>query len=140
MATLYANLYDLALDRPDTVAVAATEVGALVGFCYGHRWSWQEQTDEWSLDLAARLGGSAQELEGACTVQLLAVHPTLTRQGLGFETLKRLLIASGSPVHWLLVAEAESPSRRLFRRMGFRPLGHGPQTAAGEPGLVLIHG
>lgn len=133
-------MYDLALDRPDTLAVSATEVGELVGFAYGHRWSWQEQTDEWSLELAAELGESAADLEGSCAIAMLAVHPSFTRQGLGFETLKRFLIASGSPVHWVLTADANSPSRRLYRRMGFRPLGHGPQTAAGEPGLVLIHG
>ena len=26
------------------------------------------------------------------------------------------------------------------RRMGYRPLGYGPETPSGSPGLVLIHG
>lgn len=139
-AALFASLYDLALDRPDVVAVTATEAGELVGFGYGHRWRWSEQTDEWSLDLAERLGESAAGLEDSFAVQLLAVHPAFTRRGLGFELLKRLMIASANHVYWLHTTDSDSPARRLYRRMGYRPLGRGPETPDGTPGIVLVHG
>lgn len=140
VAELYATLYDLTLDRPDLVAVTAREVGELVGFAYGHAWRWSEQTDEWSADLAGRLGDDASGLDGSFAVQLLAVHPSFTRNGLGFELLKRLMIGSASAVHWLATSDLDTPARRLYRRMGYRPLGYGPETPSGSPGLVLIHG
>jgi ribosomal protein S18 acetylase RimI-like enzyme len=131
-AELFATLYDLALDRSDVVAVTAREVGELVGFGYGHRWLWAEQDDDWSKDLAQQLGDDAQRLEHAFAVQLLAVHPKFTHRGLGFELLKQLMVASASGVHWLQLEDADSPALRLFRRMGYRPLGDGAQ--------VLVHG
>ena len=140
VAATYAALYDLALDRADLVAVTAREVGELVGFGFGHRWSWAEQTDEWSRDLAEQLGDDAARLEDSFAVQLLAVHPSFTRQGLGFDLLKRLMIASASSVHWLITPDADTPARRLFRRMGYRPLAAGPEAPNGEPGIVLVHG
>lgn len=140
VAATYAALYDLALDRPDTVAVTAREVGELVGFGFGHRWNWAEQNDEWSSALADLLGDDATQLEGSFAVQLLAVHPSFTRQGLGFDLLKRLMLASASSVHWLLATDAETTGRRLFRRMGYRPLTIGPEAPNGEPGLLLVHG
>lgn len=140
VAATYAALYDLALDRADLVAVTAREVGELVGFGCGHRWSWAEQTDEWSRDLAAQLGEDAARLEDSFAVQLLAVHPSFTRQGLGFDLLKRLMIASACSVHWLLTPDADTSARRLFRRMGYHPLAVGPEAPNGGPGLVLVHG
>jgi len=65
-------------------------------------------------------------------VQLLAVHPKFTHRGLGFELLKQLMVASGAPVHWLQLEDTDTPARRLFRRMGYRPLGDDAQ--------VLVHG
>mgnify|MGYP000850985724 FL=1 len=140
VAATYAALYDLALDRADLAAVTAREVGELIGVCCGHRWNWAEQTDEWSQDLAERLGDDAAQLEGSFAVQLLAVHPSFGRQGLGFELLKRLMIASAASVHWLLTPDADTSARRLFRRMGYRPLTVGPEAPNGEPGVVLVHG
>lgn len=131
-AELFATLYDLALDRSDVVAVTAREVGELVGFGYGHRWRWAEQNDDWSADLAQQLGEDAHQLEQAFAVQLLAVHPRFTHRGLGFELLKQLMVASAAEVHWLQLEDLDSPARRLFRRMGYRPLGDGS--------LVLVHG
>lgn len=139
-AALYATLYDLALDRDDLVGVTAREVGELVGFGYGHRWEWAQQTDEWSRVLAAGLADQADRLEGSFAVQLLAVHPSFTRQGLGFDLLKRVMVASAANVHWLVVPDLDSPARRLFRRMGYRPLARGPEASDGSPGLVLVHG
>ncbi len=139
-AELYAGLYDLSLDRTDLVAVTAREVGELIGFGYGHRWVWAEQPDEWSQDLAERLDQAAGRLEDSFAVQLLAVHPSFTRQGLGFDLLKRVMVASGAPVHWLVVPDLDTPARRLFTRMGYRPLTRGPEAPDGSPGLVLIHG
>jgi ribosomal protein S18 acetylase RimI-like enzyme len=131
-AELFATLYDLALDRNDVVAVTAREVGELVGFGYGHRWLWSEQNDDWSGELAVQLGDDAHRLEQAFAVQLLAVHPKFTHRGLGFELLKQLMVASGSPVHWLQLEDSDTPARRLVRRMGYRPLGDDAQ--------VLVHG
>ena len=132
VAELFATLYDLALDRSDIVAVTAREVGELVGFGYGHRWRWSEQTDEWSEDLGNQLGDDAAvQLEGAFAVQLLAVHPKFTHHGLGFELLKQLMVASSAETHWLQAPDVDSPAQRLFRRMGYRWL---------VPGLVLVHG
>jgi len=139
-AELFATLYDLALDRADIVAVTAREVGELVGFGYGHRWHWAEQTDEWSVELAQRLGGEAARLEGAFAVQLLAVHPTFTRHGLGFELLKQLMVASAAEVHWLQTPDEDNAASRLFRRMGYRPLALGPEVLDGTPDVVLVHG
>ena len=140
-AEVFATLYDFALDRSDIVAVTAREVGELVGFGYGHRWRWSEQTDEWSEDLGRQLGDAATlQLEGAFAIQLLAVHPTFTRHGLGFELLKQLMVASTTDVHWLQAEDADSPAKRLFQRMGYHPLAHGPQGPDGTPGLVLVHG
>jgi ribosomal protein S18 acetylase RimI-like enzyme len=140
VAGLYATLYDLALDRSDLVVVTAREVGELVGFGYGHPWHWAEQQDDWSAELAADLGDDAGQLDGSFAIQLLAVHPSFTNHGLGFELLKRTMVASVSAVHWLLVPDQDTPARRLYRRMGYRPLGHGPEAPNGSPGLVLIHG
>lgn len=140
VATMFADLYDLALDRTDLVAVTAKEAGELVGFGYGHRWRWAEQTDGWSQDLAERLGDASVRLEDAFAVQLLAVHPSFTRRGLGFELLKHLMVASAANVHWLQASDADSPALRLYRRMGYRPLGHGPEAPDGRAGLVLVHG
>ena len=141
VAEVFATLYDLALDRRDLVAVTAQEAGELVGFGYGHRWWWSEQTDEWSEDLGRQLGDDAAlRLEGAFAIQLLAVHPTFTHHGLGFEMLKQLMVASAADVHWLQTEDSDSPARRLFQRMGYRPLAHGPQGTDGSPGLVLVHG
>jgi hypothetical protein len=50
------------------------------------------------------------------------------------------MIASGAAVHWLQTTDADSPARRLYRRMGYRPIGHGPEAPDGAPGLVLRHG
>jgi ribosomal protein S18 acetylase RimI-like enzyme len=131
-AALFATLYDLALDRSDVVAVTAHEMGELVGFGYGHRWLWAEQDDDWSTELAQELGADANRLEQSFAVQLLAVHPKFTHHGLGFELLKQMMVASAAEVHWLQLEDTDSPARRLFRRMGYRPLGDGAQ--------VLVHG
>ena len=131
-AALFATLYDLALDRSDVVAVTAREMGELVGFGYGHRWLWAEQDDDWSSDLSRELAEDANRLDQAFAVQLLAVQPTFTHHGLGFELLKQLMVASAAQVHWLQLEDSDSPARRLFSRMGYRPLGHGTQ--------VLVHG
>lgn len=139
-AGLYATLFDLSLDLSGLVGVTAREVGELVGFGYGHRWAWAEQTDEWSRDVAAALADHAAWLEGSFAVQLVVVHPSFTRQGLGFELLKRVMVASGANVHWLVVPDVDSPARRLFRRMGYRQLARGPEAPDGSPGLVLVHG
>ena len=124
VAATYAALYDLALDRADLAAVTAREVGELIGVCCGHRWNWAEQTDEWSQDLAERLGDDAAQLEGSFAVQLLAVQRSFSRPGhSGSNCSSELMIASAASVHWLLTPDADTSARRLFRRMVYRPLG-----------------
>ncbi|MFZ0530080.1 MAG: GNAT family N-acetyltransferase [Propionicimonas sp.] len=140
VAAMLATLYDLSLDREDLLVVEARKAGELIGFGYGHPWRWAEQTDEWSAALKAGLGGAAAELDDAFAVQLVAVHPAHVRQGLGFELLKRIMIGSAARVHWVQATDVDSPATRLFRRMGYRRLGPGPQAPNGAPGIVLSHG
>lgn len=139
LGELYVTLYQLNLERDDYVVLAGREVGELVGFGYGHPWRWAEQTDQWSSEFANSLGEQAAELEGSFAVQLVLVHPEFTGQGLGFEVLKRLMIATGCSTHWVLLPEDDSGIRRLFSRMGYRVLGSGPQAADGSPGVILVH-
>ncbi len=73
-------------------------------------------------------------------MQMLAIDPSFTRQGLGFDLLKRLMIASAGSVYWLLTPDADTPARRLFRRMGYHPLAVGPEAPNGDPGVILVHG
>lgn len=114
-------------------------MGELVGFGYGHPWRWSEQTDQWSQEFAASLGAEAEALDGSFAIQLLLVHPVYSGQGLGFEVLKRLMIATGCGTHWVLLPDQDSGIRRLFTRMGFRVLCPGPPAADGSPGVVLVH-
>ena len=70
---------------------------------------------------------------------LIAVHQAAGGRGIGTELLERLMIASRAKSHWLQTTDAETPAQRLYRRAGYRPLGHGPNAPDGRPGLVLMH-
>lgn len=139
-AEVYAALYDLSLDRADTLVVSATTLGELVGFAYTHPWRWAEQTDSWSQEWAALLGADALTLEGSNLIGLIAVHPQFTRKGLGFELLKRVLIGSSAPIHWLQSSGTDSAATRLFTRIGFRSAGAGPSDPDGSPTRLWLHG
>lgn len=140
VAQSFARLYGYARRRGDTVCVSATTGNELVGFAYGHPWSWVFETDAWSAQLRERLGPApASEIEAAFAVLLLVVHPSAAHRGVGSELLKSLMDASGTQTHWLQTTDKDTPALRLYQRFGFQPLGHGPDAPNGEPGLVLIH-
>lgn len=139
LGQLFTTLYELNLERDDYLVLAGREVGELVGFGYGHRWQWKQQSDAWSTELAELLADEAPALDDSFAIQLLLVHPSFTGQGLGFEVLKRLMIGTGSQTHWVLLPAADSGLRRLFTRMGFRPLPAAPPAPDGSEGVILIH-
>ena len=113
--------------------------GQLAGFAYGHGWRWAEQADDWAVQLKDRLGGAAGCLDGRFAVYLLAVHPWYRRAGLGRQLLQTLLSATKTGA-WLITQDEPTPAMALYQREGWEPIGHGPDTPGGGPGLVLIHG
>jgi ribosomal protein S18 acetylase RimI-like enzyme len=134
-----ARLYAALLRRPDIEAVAARAAGGqLTGFAYGHGWWWAEQTDDWADQLKERLAGAAGHLDGRFAVYLLAVHPWHRRAGLGRQLLATLISATKTGA-WLITRDELTPAMALCRREGWEPIGHGPDTPGGRPGLVLIH-
>ncbi|AIY03747.1 MULTISPECIES: GNAT family N-acetyltransferase [Arthrobacter] len=140
VAALFARLYGYNSARADVAAVTAHLDGELVGFAYGHPWEWDKETDPWSQQLQACLGEEAAALiEGSFSVLLLAVHPSSGQRGVGTELLEMLMAHSGARTHWLQTTDADSPAQRLYRRQGYRKLGHGPEAPDGRPGLVLVH-
>ena len=40
---------------------------------------------------------------------------------------------------WLITRDEPTPAMALYQREGWEPIGHGPDTPSGRPGLVLIH-
>jgi GNAT superfamily N-acetyltransferase len=139
MAAGCARLYAALLRRPDIEAVAArTADGQLTGFAYGHGWRWAEQTDDWADQLKERLAGAAGCLDGRFAVYLLAVHPWHRRAGLGRQLLATLLSATKTGA-WLITRDEATPAMALYQGEGWEPIGPGPDTPGGRPGLVLIH-
>lgn len=138
-ASMFARLYGWLRSRPDLITVEArSREGTLVGFSYGHRWFWAEQTDPWSNELRERLGeDAAGKLDGTFVVYLLAVDPQRQRTGLGRRLLRSLLEASGAPGAWLQTRDEETPAKSLCVSEGWRPIGHGPNAPNGRPGLVM---
>ncbi|WP_166792316.1 GNAT family N-acetyltransferase [Cryobacterium sp. TMT1-66-1] len=140
VAHSFARLYGYARQRNDVVGVGVLVSGNLVGFAYGHPWSWESETDVWSQQLRHRLGpDSAALIDESFAVLLLAVHPAAGRRGLGAVLLESLMNGSNAQTHWLQTTDFETPALRLYLRMRYRSLGHGPDAPNGKPGLVLIH-
>lgn len=137
-AEAYGGLYGYVLGRDDVAWVAARLHGRLVGVAYGHDWRWERQTDGWSQQLAERLDApAAAAIEGSLATYLLAVSPSVQRQGLGRRLLGELLVAAGTSRAWLQTRDEETPARTLYRSGGWVELGHGPDAPDGRPGLVL---
>ena len=133
----YARLYAALLRRPDLEAVAARAAGGqLAGFAYGHGWRWAEQDDDWAAQLRDRLGGAAPQLDGRFAVYRPAAHPWYRRAGLGRQLLQTLLSATKTGA-WLITGDEPTPALSLYRREGWEPIGHGPDTPDARPGLVL---
>jgi GNAT superfamily N-acetyltransferase len=116
---------------------AARERGGLIGFAYGHRWLWKLQRDPWECQLFDRLGHRAAELEDSFAVYLLAVAPSRQRTGLGRRLLRSLVQLAGCQRAWLLTRDDATPAMALYVSGGWAPIGHGPDTSDGRPGVVL---
>jgi GNAT superfamily N-acetyltransferase len=117
--------------------VTAHDRGSLVGLCFGHPWWWEEIDDEWSRALGSRMGEAAPSLEGTFGVGVLAVRPDRQRAGLGTALLHAAVARSGLRRAWRVTRADETPARRLYRSLGWTPIGHGPDLANGRPALVL---
>ncbi|MDN6133173.1 MAG: GNAT family N-acetyltransferase [Brevibacterium sp.] len=105
---------------------------------YGHFWSWAEEDYDWAHELHSTLGGAARTLEGSFALNLLARDPHLRNSGLGRTTLQTWLAGIAGYSCWLQTSDVDSPARRLYERLGFFALGHGPQAPNGQPGLVMF--
>jgi ribosomal protein S18 acetylase RimI-like enzyme len=139
VATQFAQLYGFLATRHDLVTAfqRAQQGGGLAGLAYGHPWRWAEQSDAWSRELWDRLGDKAEQIEARFAVYLLAVAPETRRQGLGRTLLRRLLHESGNERAWLITRDEPTPAMTLYEAEGWKPLGHGPDTPNGLPGLIL---
>jgi 16S rRNA (cytidine1402-2'-O)-methyltransferase len=129
--------YAEAVRRPDLTVVTAHDRGSLVGLCFGHPWWWEGMDDEWSRALGSRMGEAAPSLEGTFGVGVLAVRPDRQRAGLGRALLHAAVARSGLRRAWLVTRDDETPALRLYRSLGWTPIGHGPDLANGRPALVL---
>lgn len=136
-ADAYAELFRHVLTRGDAAWVGRRVDGTLVGLAYGHHWRWGAQTDQWSSQLRERLGPAAPRLEDSFAVYLLAVHPSVQRQGLGGRLLDGLLRTADVTRAWLQTRDEQTPARVLYRAAGWTEVGHGPDAPDGRPGLVL---
>lgn len=140
VAAMYAGLYARARMEPGMTMAVAADADGPVGFAYGHDWHWSEHTDAWSTQLQHRLGeDAAQQIADSFAVNLLAVLPAAGGKGAGRRLLGALVDAAGPETAWLQTTDLDSPARQLYRRAGWRSLGHGPDAPNGEPGLVLVH-
>jgi GNAT superfamily N-acetyltransferase len=135
VADVYAQVYRAAVAR--AVVVTATVEDELAGLAYGTPWRWDDERSGWALELRERLGDGADRLEGTFAVTLLAVLPEHGGQGLGTRLLTILLDEAGAGPAWLATTDAETTARRLYRRLGWRELGHGPDAPDGRPSLIL---
>jgi ribosomal protein S18 acetylase RimI-like enzyme len=135
VADVYAQVYRSSVAH--AVVVAATVEDELVGLAYGTPWRWAEERYPWAVELHERLGDAAGRIEGAFAVTLLAVLPEHGGQGLGSRLLTILLDEGGAPTAWLATTDAETTAMRLYRRLGWHRLGHGPDAPDGRPAAIL---
>lgn len=141
-ARQFAQLYRWLVARRDlvTVCTRTRQDRVLAGIAYGHPWFWAEQSDNWAGTLRELLGEAAASLEGRFAVYLLAVDPGYRRHGLGRMLLRRLLETAGAQRAWLITRDELTPAMTLYVSEGWQPVGHGPDTPNGRPGLVLVLG
>lgn len=137
-AQVFADLFATALERNDVVAVSARLRGQLVAFAYGHPWRWEEQCDEWGEDLKLRLGAQASVIDKTVALFLLARRPSVQRRGLGRRVLTAWLDSVGDESVWLQTTDIDTPALRLYRSVGFKAIGHGPQAPNNAPSLVML--
>ncbi len=137
VAATYAWVYESSLTRDDLITASIRVDGRLIGFAYGHAWTWAEQDDAWALELEERLGAASILLERTFALCLLVVHPAYQQRGLG-RTLITSILDKVPERAWLVTRDEDTPARRLYERTGWRPIGHGPDAPNGQPGLVLV--
>ncbi|GAA1459364.1 GNAT family N-acetyltransferase [Nocardiopsis exhalans] len=135
-AALFARLYAVNVNRPDTIVLAAHEGTELIGFVYGYPWAWSED-DPWGQQLRQRLGEDQRELADSYAVPLLAVHPRAWGRGLGTALLSRIVEEAPGRL-WLQTTDADTPALRLYLRQGWRRVGVGPDAPDGRPGAVFV--
>jgi GNAT superfamily N-acetyltransferase len=138
-ADLFAALYERLINEGGAVVATCRSCGGeLIGLCYGAPWRWGEHTDAWAEQLRERLTAhSVDFLEAALAVYLLAVDPGHQGRGLGSRLLEAVLEAADADRAWLVTTDVDSPAMRLYRGLGWRQLGHGPDAPDGRPSAVL---
>lgn len=139
-AAMFADVYDISV-RNGQVLMTLTRAqpdGRLSSFAYGHHWKWEEQKYPWAFELQSRLGEASTELESTFALNLLARDPKQRDRGLGRRTLEAWIGEVGQYGCWLQTDDIDSPARRLYERLGFTELGHGPEAPNGQPGLVMF--
>lgn len=106
------------LGRPGFLAVGAFDGDTLVGFGYGY----QGRPGQWWHDVVATALGrdAAQEWLGDA-FELAELHVTPLRQGegLGRQTIERLLANARGATIVLSTHDTASPARALYRSLGF---------------------
>jgi ribosomal protein S18 acetylase RimI-like enzyme len=137
-AQVFADLYATALARNDVVGVCARQQGRLVAFAYGHPWTWEEQRDEWGENLKTRLGEQASAIDDTIALFLLARDPSVQRRGLGRGVLMEWLEAVRDQPTWLQTTDIDTPAQRLYRSVGYKEIGHGPEAPNNAPSLVML--
>jgi ribosomal protein S18 acetylase RimI-like enzyme len=122
--------------------VAHDPGAGIVGFAYGYA----SAPGQWWHDrVAASIGpeAAARWLVGAFEVVELAVLPAWQRRGIGGRLLGALVDGVEHRTAVLSTLDAETSAVRLYRRHGWRPVGHLPSPAAGRflvMGLDLARG
>jgi GNAT superfamily N-acetyltransferase len=138
VADLFARLYVMAASTEHLRVVIATKDRRLLALAYGHRWRWDEQLDDWSTEFRGRLGPAAVTLDDTYVLSLLARHPEAAGTGLGAEVLETWLAGLEREAVWLQTTDMPTPALRRYERVGFAPIGHGPDAPDGRPGLILL--
>lgn len=137
-AQVFADLFATALERNDVIAVSARLQDRLVAFAYGHPWRWEEQQDEWGVDLKTRLGEQASVIDETVALFLLARDPSVQRRGLGRRVLLKWFDAVDTESVWLQTTDVDTPAQRLYRSVGFEAIGQGPEAPNNMPSLVML--
>jgi ribosomal protein S18 acetylase RimI-like enzyme len=119
--------------------VARAADGGIVGFGYGYA----SAPGQWWHDrVALSVGRDAAQrwLVGAFEVVELAVLPAWQGHGIGTRLLAALLDGVEQRTAVLSTLDAETAALRLYRRLGWRPIGHLAPPAAHTAGRFLVMG
>lgn len=138
-AALFADVYEVSVRNGQVLMTLTRDQtdGRLASFAYGHYWKWEEQKYPWAFELQHNLGERSMELDSTFALNLLARDPQHRDRGIGRRTLEAWLHEVEGYGCWLQTDDIDSPARRLYTRLGFTELGHGPEAPNGRPGLVM---